>query len=81
MHIDIHIVWRNLIVGAERNWKLWKHKHHKPPLSKMISDVPTNVCRAQEEKLNDHFSKVSPVPEMNIKIEKIGINEIEFRMF
>ena len=52
-----------------------------PPLSKMISDVPTNVCRAQEEKLNDHFSKVSPVPEMNIKIEKIGINEIEFRMF
>ena len=47
----------------------------------MISDVPTNVCRAQEEKLNDHFSKVSPVPEMNIKIEKIGINEIEFRMF
>ena len=42
----------------------------------MISDVPTNVCRAQEEKLNDHFSKVSPVPEMNIKIEKIGINEI-----
>ena len=47
----------------------------------MISDVPTNVCRAQEEKLNDHFSKVSPVPEMNIKIEKIGINEIEFRIF
>ena len=45
----------------------------------MISS--TNVCRAQEEKLNDHFSKVSPVPEMNIKIEKIGINEIEFRMF
>lgn len=29
--------------------------------------------RAQEEKLNDHFSKVSPVPEMNIKIEKIGV--------
>ena len=64
---------------TQKRWKLWKHKHHKPPLSKMIST--TNVCRAQEEKLNDHFSKVSPVPEMNIKIEKIGINEIEFRMF
>jgi len=29
--------------------------------------------RSQEEKLNDYFSKVSPLPDMNIKIEKIGV--------
>ena len=47
---------------------------HQPPVSADISENISTLwcCRAQDEKLNDHFSKVSPLPNMNLKIEKLG---------